>query len=214
MATIFSPFFENLRGKVGNLILYKARGQVRMRGNQEAMSIPWSKTQQLQQSRLRAAVAFYRANADTALPHIWREAARGKVMSGYNLFLQENMAVFDGEFRIGDYAGLHVSHGWLEFPQGLRVADYGDGKVRVEWRNLLPPTSLHMADRLHALWLPDDGTFSLREPALPLLTREAGAAVLPLAEAGHRGLHLYLYFSDKEEKRFSPDRHFYLPALR
>lgn len=213
MAIVFSSLFKKLKGKIDNLVFYESRGQTRLRSQTANDTTPSTPAQLLQQGRLRTAVSFYRANAGSALPHIWRTAAKGKVMSGYNLFLRENMAVFDADFRISDYAQLHVSRGQLEFPQSLRLSSYGEGEACVEWRNVLPPTSLHMSDLLHAFWLADDGTFTLRTPVMSPARRDACRATLPLPDAGRRGMHLYLYFSDQEEKRFSPDRYFHLPAL-
>ena len=128
MAIVFSSFFNKLKGKIGNLIVYEARGQVRMRANSMSNTIPQTPAQQLQQARLRTAVAFYRANNESTLPHIWRAAARDKIMSGYNLFLRCNMSVFDTSFRINDYSQLQISRGRLEFPQSLRLENYGYGK--------------------------------------------------------------------------------------
>lgn len=213
MAIVFSSFLKKLKGKIGNLIFYESRGQVRIRGNGMSGIVPKTPSQQLQQARLRTAVAFYRANAGSALPHIWRVAAHGKVMSGYNLFLRCNMAVFNREYRICDYSQLHVSRGRLEFPQSLRLANYEKGKIYLEWRNILPSTSVHMSDRLHAVWLDGNGDFSLHVPALSGVLRRDEQAVLSLPEAGNKDLHLYVYFSDNEEKQFSPDKYFYLPAI-
>ncbi len=213
MAIVFSSFLKKLKGKIGNLILYETRGQIRMRGNGNADVVPQTPAQQLQQARLRTAVTFYRANAEILLSHIWRLAARNKVMSGYNLFLRCNMAVFDDAFRIRDYSQLHISWGVLEFPQFLRLVNYGKGSIHLEWQNVLPPTSLHMSDRLHVVWLDGKGNFSLHVLSIPDISRRDEQAVLPLPEAGRQDLHLYVYFSDKEEKQFSPDRYFYLPAV-
>lgn len=213
MAIVFSSFFKKLKGKIGNLVLYETRGQIRLRGNGMSEAIPKTPAQQLQQARLRTAVAFYRANAETPISRIWRAAARDKVMSGYNLFLRCNMAVFDDEYHINDYSQLHVSRGRLEFPQSLQLVKYGKGKIHLKWKNILPPTSLHMSDRLHAVWLDGKGDLSLRVLSMPEVSRREGQAVLPLPEAGRQNLHLYVYFSDSEETQFSPDKYFYLPAI-
>ena len=70
-----------------------------------------------------------------------------------------------------------------------------------------------MSDRLHAVWLDGKGNFSLHVLAMPEISRRDKEAVLPLPEAGSEELHLYIYFSNKEETQFSPDRYFYLPAI-
>lgn len=213
MAIVFSALFHKMKGKIGHLILYNVKGQIRTRANSGKMSVLWSPAQELQQNRLRSAVFFYRANQTTFLPKIWRLAARNMVMSGYNLFLRENMPVFNAGHSIGDYSMLHISKGTLEFPQVLQVSGYGNGKIRLTWKNLLPKTSGSMSDRLHAVWLDGKGDFSLRVLSMPEVSRREEQAVLPLPEAGRQDLHLYIYFSDKEENQFSPDRYFYLPAV-
>lgn len=213
MAIIFSTLFHKMKGKIGHLILYNVKGQIRTRTNSGKISVPWSPAQELQQNRLRSAVFFYRANQATLLPKIWRIAARNMVMSGYNLFLRENMPVFNAGHRIGDYSMLHISNGTLEFPQVLQVSDYENGKIRLTWKNLLPRTSGSMSDRLHAVWLDGNGNFSLHLLSIPEVPRWEEEAVLFLPEAGSKDLHLYVYFSNQEETQFSPDRYFYLPAV-
>lgn len=213
MAIIFSSAFQALRGKIGNFIFYHAKGQLRMRSYGKSGTSPWTPGQKLQQNRLRTVVFFYRANQNTLLPKIWRMAARDMVMSGYNLFIRENMPVFNAGHAIGDYSLLHISQGSLEFPQALQVASYGDGKICLTWKNPLPKNSGSMSDRLHAVWLDGKGNFSLHVLSMPEVTRREEEAVLPLPEAGSEELHLYIYFSNKEETQFSPDRYFYLPAI-
>lgn len=213
MAIIFSPLFHKMKGKIGNLILYGVKGQNRVRSTPVNVSISWSSAQELQQNRFRTAVFFYRANQDTLLPKIWRIAARNMIMSGYNLFISENMQVFNVKHAIEDYSMLHISKGTLEFPQSLQIAAYGKGKIRLTWKNLLPATSNSMADRLHAVWLDNEGNFSLHVLCTPEVFRRDEQTILPLPEAGSKALHLYVYFSDSKENQFSPDRYFYLPAI-
>ncbi len=213
MAIIFSSSLQQLRGKIGNFIFYHAKGQLRMRSYGRPNSLCWTLEQKLQQNRLRTVVSFYRANLTTRLPEIWRIAARDMVMSGYNLFLRKNMPAFNAGYGVGDYAMLHISEGTLEFPQALQIAGYGNGKVRLTWKNPLPETSGNMSDRLHAVWLDGNGDFSLHIPALSDILRRDEQAVLSMPEAGNKDLHLYVYFSDSEEKQFSQDKYFYLPAI-
>lgn len=213
MAIIFSSALQHLKGKIGNFIFYHVKGQVRMRSYEKPNSICWTSEQKLQQNRLRTAVFFYRSNHATVLPKIWRIAAQDMIMSGYNLFLQENMPAFNAAHAIGDYSLLHISKGRLELPQSLQVVGYGSGKIRLTWNNLLPKTSGSMSDRLHVVWLDGKGNFSLHVLSIPDISRRDEQAVVPLPEAGRQDLHLYVYFSDKEEKQFSPDRYFYLPAV-
>lgn len=213
MAIVFSTLFHKMKGKIGNLILYNVKGQIRTRSNSEKISVPWSPAQELQQSRFRSAVFFYRVNQTTLLPKIWKIAARDMVMSGYNLFIRENMSVFNAEHSIGDYSMLHVSQGRLEFPQTLQVSSYGRGEIRLMWANLLPKTSSNMSHRLHVVWLDGKGDFSLHVLSVADVSRRDEEAVLPLPEAGSKDLHLFVYFSNKEETQFSPDRYFFLPAI-
>ena len=111
MAIIFSSALQHLKGKIGNFIFYLAKGQLRMRSYGKPNTICWTSEQKLQQNRLRAVVFFYRVNQTTLLPKIWKIAARDMIMSGYNLFIRENMSVFNAEHSIGDYSMLHISQG-------------------------------------------------------------------------------------------------------
>lgn len=199
-----------LKGRIDDLVFYQVGEQLRIRGYGKPKKTAWTPSQQLQQKRLRTAVAFYRANAATPLPEIWREAAKEMVCSGYNLFMKTNMAAFSADHDILDYSLLHMSEGVLEVAPSLQVTKYGQGEVHVTWRNPLPATEECMSDLLQAVWLADNGTFTLHVPALPAVRRSNGEAVLPIPEAGQQGMHLYLYFSDKNGKRFSKDKYFYL----
>lgn len=212
MAIIFSSALQHLKGKIGNFVFYHAKGQLRMRSYVRPDSVRWTPEQKLQQNRLRTVVFFYRANQHTLLPKIWRMAARDMVMSGYNLFIRENMPVFNAGHVIGDYSMLHISMGTLAPPYALQIAGYGKGEIRLTWSNPLPKTSGSMSDRLHAFWLDGTGDFSLHALAVPEACRRDGQAVLSLPEAGRQDLHLYVYFSNEEETLFSSDRYFYLPA--
>lgn len=213
MAVIFSTFFKKLKGKIDHLILYESRGQMRLRSSGNPVISPRSPEQQLQQKRLRAAVAFYRANRNTRFVQIWRIAAQNKVMSGYNYFLHSNIAVFNEDHRISDYSMLQISCGSLELPPCLKVADYWRGHLQLTWQNSLPESSSHMYDRLYLFWLNERGSFSLQAPKLPIILRKDEEATLSLPEAGEENMHLYFYFSNQQETCFSPAKYIYLKAL-
>lgn len=214
MAIFHSNFFKNIKGRIGNLIFYEVNGQQRVRTHKNKRAAPPNCSQILNRCRMRAAVSLYRANQGTEIPHIWKQEAKGMMMSGYNLFISANMPVFDQNHQISDYSRLHLSRGKLELPLQLEVTAYGNGQVSVCWQNILPDCSHRMVDFLHAVWLKTNGSFSLQTVVLPMITRAEEKADLSIAEAGKKSLHLYLYFSDRDGNCFSPDKYFFLKSKK
>ena len=210
MAIIIFSLLQKLKGKIGNLIFYQARGQNRMRSQNQIKRVPKTATQILQQNRIRASVSFYRANQNDGLSHIWRQEAKDKVMSGYNLFLSKNLAAFDQEHRIRDYGMLHISCGKLELPAHLQVTSYESGYIHLNWDNIIPEDSARNQDFLHAKWMNAKGNFSLQKVTIKNIRRKDKEAHLAVPEAGKEEIHLYLYFSDEEGDQFSPDKYFHL----
>lgn len=214
MATFCSNFFRKIKGKIDNLVLYEVKGQQRMRKHKDKPLPPGSCTQNLQRCRMRAAVALYRANRDTEIPYIWKLAVKEMVMSGYNLFIKTNIAAFDQNHRIIDYNMLHFSCGRLELPIHLEITGYGDGCVIVGWKNTFPMCSARVNDCLHAVWLKNNGGFSLQTVPTSCISRAEEKAILLVEGAGTEDLHLYLYFSNQDKSSFSPNKYFFLRSKK
>lgn len=214
MAVFHSNFFKKIKGRIDDLIFYEAKGQQRIRRYKAKKPQPASCTQNLQRCRMRAAVALYRANRDTEIPNIWKLAVKEMVMSGYNLFIKTNIAAFDQNHRIIDYNMLHFSCGRLELPIHLEITGYRDGCVIVGWKNTFPMCSARVNDCLHAVWLKNNGGFSLQTVPTSCISRAEEKAILPVEGAGTEDLHLYLYFSNQAKNSFSPNKYFFLRSKK
>lgn len=210
MATFLSSLLRKIKGRIDHLVLYEAKGQQRLRSLSATPLPVASPAQRLQRCRLRAVVAFYRANRSEILRHIWKVEAEEQVMSGYNLFLSTNIQAFNESHRIEDYGKLQICMGKLEIPPNLHVEDYHDGKIRIRWRTIFPEDSQRNQDRLWAAWLSDDGSFSLNVLPFAGYYRKDEKAILEIPEAGSANIHLYIYFSDNQQNSFSKSKYFYL----
>ena len=209
MALLSSKILNGLKGKIEKLVFYCARGQQRVRALAELGPRPRSQAMELQSCRLRACIAFYRANLLTELPRIWKCAAEGMVATGYNLFLGNNMRVFDRQHRITDYAALKVTTGSLELPTGWSTQPLTPRSVRIAWHNVLPEDASHRQDALMGFWLPDDGSFQLLPADFPGITRQKEEMTVTLPLGDVTGWHLYLFLTNADRCKYSDCQYFY-----
>lgn len=204
MAIMQTSFFPEVTDRWGDIIFYRVEKQIRIRRCPEKVKNVNSEAQQLQRNRMRTVMAFYRTNGETVLPVIWKEMARELVMSGYNLFVKKNIAVFDQNHKITDYKALYISDGYLELPLKLRVSGSAEGRIEIRWKNLLPVISGRDNDHLMIAWLPDNGSFTLRMICDSNFCRQNESAEFYLPELKYENLHIYCFFAATDRKRFSP----------
>ena len=84
-----------IRGRIGNMIFYRVRGVTRIRSVPLSAVRPDALKCRTARLRLIAAVRFYQRLQDTRLRDIWRMAAKDTAMNGYNLFVKQNIHVFN-----------------------------------------------------------------------------------------------------------------------
>lgn len=211
MALFFSPFFKKLKGHIGNLVFYHAMGQNRIRTQAPTASVPQTGTHRLQRCRMRAVVSFYSANRHTLLRAIWKVAAKDMNMSGYNLFIQRNMSVFNDQHQISDYRLLRLSTGSLVLPPQFIARRTAADRIVVGWENDVPDDALRSLDRLILIWLKASGSFGINVITDAGACRKNEMATVVVPEIADKDIHLYCLFIDCKQSRFSPDRYFYLP---
>lgn len=210
MALFNSPFFKKLKGHFDRWVFYESKGQQRIRRQIEKKPLPPTNLQILQRHRMRSAIAFYRANTDKQLRWIWKKKAAGMVMSGYNLFIGSNIAAFDRNCRIVDYSLLHISTGSLELPPYFQLQSCTESEVILNWQKGVPENSDRNKDQLMAAYLTNDGCFSLKWLPLTGVYRKDGQAILNIPEWTKGEIHLYCFFANRKQEKYSPEKYFQL----
>ncbi len=132
MSIITSPLFTEASGTLGNFIIYKVRGQIRMRSKPGAYSDKKSARQVSQRQKLKNCLHFYRV-LDSIFVCSWRMKAQEMVMNGCNLFIKENIRNFNDEGEIADWAKLKVSAGTSPFPGNWKVEQTSPGMLTLRW---------------------------------------------------------------------------------
>lgn len=208
MAIVQSNVLQSIKGKIGNLVFYRTRGQDRIRSCPPQPQTSPPAGLEAHCRRMRAAVALYRANRNTVIPAVWKEAARGKTASGYNLFVGANMQAYDGHSRKWDYALLQPTAGKLNLPHGLSVKMTGENRMAVTWKWCKPCEATRENDLLQVFVLEEGGVPEIRALSLPAVCRKTGRAEFELPADRGRKMHLYLCFCDHKKIHYSKCRYF------
>ena len=124
-----------IRGRIGNMIFYRVRGVTRIRSVPLSAVRPDALKCRTARLRLIAAVRFYQRLQDTRLRDIWRLAAKDTAMNGYNLFVKQNIYVFN-ERTLFDPARLLLVFGTLPPMNCLELAEQTGRRIVLTWKNL------------------------------------------------------------------------------
>ena len=93
-----------------------------------------SPSRKVQNARLAAAVTHYQTIKETFLYHAWRmEATRREVISGYNLFLKENIKAYNTDYTVGDFRLLTLVPGALQVPFRMQQQEAPAGVFSITW---------------------------------------------------------------------------------
>jgi len=98
-----------LSGLIGNAVF--AGDQVRERPRRRKPG-EWTEAQKAERVRYRAAVDFYKKIKMKLIQPVWSHSAT-KGLTGYNLFLRENLHAFNTEGNINDPTMLKMAIGEL-----------------------------------------------------------------------------------------------------
>ena len=198
---------QQLRGKVGNTIFYRVGGETRVRSASADFRDANSDNQRAVRSRLRAATYFYRRLVEVISREIWKQAANGTGKNGFNLFMKENMLVFNADGKIGDFSRLSLTAGSSQAVSHLEAVVDDDDRVTLTWDGDSGLPSAGAGDRLAVLVLLGNHSFS---PALvdgPGATRADGVATFRLRRQPGIAAHVYCFFSGQDGKTCSPTRY-------
>ena len=135
---IIKTVLGNIKGKVGNMILYEVQGQVRIRSTPLKVKDPKTPGQRAHRNRVRGVARLFRM-LDLQLYADWQRAAEGMLASGYNLFVKRNLPYITAEGEVGQADAIGVSDGRLPLPEGLQAEAGEDGTVRITWERETRP---------------------------------------------------------------------------
>lgn len=210
MAQIRNNLLSGLSGRVGNVVFYQCRGRTYVRRLPVSVSNPRTPLQLIQRHKIVAVQTFYKTLRDTIIPRIWKEAASQLNMSGYNLFMKCNLAAFDGQGSMADYAKVHFSSGRLPQADCLSLAEAGRNEIMVKWKNVTPLNARRMTDRLMGVVVYEDESFDILLPEEIGAQRQDEQARIPIRAETPALLALYVFFADRDLQFFSKDQYFSL----
>ena len=192
-----------IRGRIGNMIFYRVKGVTRIRSVPLSTGKPDSSKCRSARLRLIAAVRFYQRLQDSRFRDIWRMAAKDTAINGYNLFVKQNIHVFNDR-TLFDPVRLQLVFGALPPMNCLELSEQTGRRIVLTWKNSLEPAGVRATDRggggalcegkmYSPLWL--DKAVSYRQ-------EQRVAVELEGLPAGT--VHLYCFFVSADGTAYSP----------
>ena len=130
-----------IRGRIGNMIFYRVRGVTRIRSVPLSTGKPDSSKCRPARLRLIAAVRFYQRLQDSRFRDIWRMAAKDTAINGYNLFVKQNIHVFNDR-TLFDPVRLQLVFGALPPMNCLELSEQTGRRIVLTWKNSLEPAGI------------------------------------------------------------------------
>ena len=203
MGKIGQGILGGFSGKVGNVVGARWKGIDYMRVKADRRNDANTEGQIAQRSRFSGILRFAQSVLNPIVRPIWEVAAKGLQMTGFNLFIKDNMEAFDAEGNVIDFGQLQMSKGDLA-PAKLAIAstDGVEKSVTVSWPDNTGQGQSNANDRLRLL--------AVKEGKIPVLLntsfeRSAGTGdyVIPF-ETGDE-IHVYAFFENADGDQFSVD---------
>ena len=135
-----------IRGRIGNMIFYRVRGVTRIRSVPLSAVRPDALKCRTARLRLIAAVRFYQRLQDSRFRDIWRMAAKDTAINGYNLFVKQNIHVFNDR-TLFDPVRLQLVFGALPPMNCLELSEQTGRRIVLTWKNSLEPAGIRASDR-------------------------------------------------------------------
>lgn len=208
MAEVSSIF--KIRGRIGNTIFVGLNGKCYARSVATRVTNPNTPKQQMVRARFRVALRFYQRLKDTSLGEIWRLSGKKAKLTGYTLFMKENLSVFDHEGKIVDFDRLRLAVGNRCEARAFAVSLDGAGQVVIRWENDDKEVCPGEDDRLMVVLLYGDRLFSPEVVEDLEAVRRDGVATFRLARTEDVDVHLYCFFVSPRGEYISDSQHLML----
>lgn len=209
MGKISQGILGGVSGTVGNVVGGSWKGISYLRAKADHYNDANSEKQVSQRSRFKSCVALAQSVLDIIIRPIWNKKAIK--MSGYNLFVKNNLVAFDENGDISDFDLLHFSIGDLPLPIDLEaVFDVeNEGGIVINWTDNSGVGSAAATDKLNVVVMCNGELFILQGVVITR-NQEHAAIALPFASADSK--HVYAFFSSAEKGTYSTDKHILIAA--
>lgn len=127
-----SSLFDEASGTLGNIIFYKVGNQIRFRGKPEKYRDKKSPAQVAHRTKIKAIADLY-GEMDLYISAHWDRLAAGTTLSGYNLFMRENIRNITGEGVVADLSLFKICIGPIPLPRQIKAVITPDRKIEIEW---------------------------------------------------------------------------------
>ena len=205
MAEVSSIF--KIRGRIGNTIFVGRNGKCYARAVATKVTNPNTPKQQMVRARFRVALRFYQRLKDTPLGEIWRLSGKRAKLTGYTLFMRENLNMFDHEGRIVDFDGLRLAVGNRCDARDIEVSLDDSGQVTLRWGDDDEDLYLGENDRLMVALLYGDRLFSPEVVDDLKAVRRDGTVTFRLPRIKDVEVHLYCCFVSPGDEYVSDSQH-------
>lgn len=211
MAISKNRLLQKMSGRIEDLIVYQCHGKTYVRTMPDRESIELTPEMKEQQERWAGVAAFYQAVKAAGLYGVWKKAAEGTGLSGYNLFVREHQMVFNRKGCAADMSKLTVTVGRAGLPDGMQVAEYDGETVVVEWKNEEKYPDAEEGDRLAVALVrqEEEEGWSVEVPDIGEWRRKGCRAVIRLPPEWAGIEQMYCFFLS-ESGEVSRSKYFYL----
>ena len=186
-----------ISGLIGNVVI--ADDIIRRRPRPRKKS-SWTEDQKAQRTRYSALISLYRNLKNSIVNPIWTlDTPKG--VTGYNLFLKENVHAFNTNGELQDPLKLKMAIGKLPQPFNINAhIDSADPiKVEITWKNDPAEDGHRYNDSLIAVFFNGE---DFTEPISTEYSRKDEAATIELPERYEAGSYLYLFFGNEKKDAF------------
>lgn len=203
MGKIGQGILGGVSGTVGNVIGGSWKGIDYIRIKPDHHNDANTEKQIHHRAKFSAVVALAKSIKTKIIKPIWDQLA--VKMSGYNLFVKENIGAFDADGAVSDYSLLKFSDGDVSLPGDLAIADDEavEGGIKVNWTdNTDPKEGIAATDELMLLAMAGDGIYVVT----PGATRADGEAAVVLPFGPGVEANVYVFFKNGEDNTYSADQ--------
>ena len=202
MGKIGQGILGGVSGTVGNVIGGSWKGIDYIRIKPDHHTDANTEKQVQHRAKFSAVVALAKSIKTKVIKPIWDQLA--VKMSGYNLFVKENIGAFDVDGNVSDYSLLTFSKGEVSLPADVVAADDAavEGGIKVTWTDNSGDEGAAATDELMLVALAGDGIYVAGTGA----TRADGEAAVVLPFGPGVEVNVYAFFKNVGENTYSADK--------
>ena len=212
MAITESILFKKIKGRVGNLVFYTVKDQIRMRELPTDQKDPKTPKQIAHRMKVKGVAALYN-DLSMQLLEYWKQLPQDTVYSGYNLFVSANIHNLDGEGQIIDMDHLQICNGRLPLPEAINSGITPQRTIAITWENDPDNNYRSMYNLLRiAVYTPEKN----KAPRIYILEetkvrRSDKTYEYPIPDEVGQTAHFFLFFKDHLNNEVTPS--YYLGSI-